>query len=268
MSVGAGTAGRITERELTAAWMSLLGGADAIGGADLELWRTMGRWVSRSSDEIAGRLRSSVRLLRVLASTFGAPSPEPRFLGGMARAAMQLTSNGPQAGHSMTGLNLVVRTKMNDFLMSDADREILNKMGGWGDADIARHAQREQLQQEARMERLRRRQEQRAQKPGEWTLSDAAGAIGDAVGGAIGSGGADDVMHIPEMAYKRGSINFGVGRRVNGTMKYIIDFGGWFMDDDAAGYTAGRDFLIKMHSFEWLFQAIAGLTIPAVEEEE
>jgi len=167
----------------------------------------------------------------------------------------------------MTGLSIVVRTKMNDFLMADADREKLLQMGAWGDADIARYEQKQERKREAAMEELYARQQGREQNPG-WSISDATGAIGDTLRGALMSASGPDLMHIPEYAYKRGSINFGVGRRVNGSMQYITDFGGGWMDDDAAGYTAGRDFLIKLRSFDWLFQAIAGLTIPEVEEEE
>ncbi len=249
--------------------MRLLGGGDPIKGADLNELENEGTL----GIEIVGRESRPTAISRAVAKGLGehlrsgiSGTPLSHWYG---TAAIQLTSTGPHAGGHMTGLNIVVRTKLNDFLMSDADREQLLHRGGWGDAEIARHAQREERGREAALAGQHAREQQRAEKPpGAWTLSDTASAVGDALGGAIGSAAAPDVMHIPELAYMRGSINFGVGRRVNGSMQYITDFGNWFMDDDAAGYTAGRDFLLELRSFEWLFRAIGALTIPAVEEEE
>ncbi len=177
--------------------------------------------------ELVGRESEPVRISRAKAQGFGP----------LLRAQLSGTNVGYWV-RPESGVSVVMMTRQNDFFPSRADlREILDA-GAMGDAWYARARQK---QHRARVETLG--------KVSESWASDYQ----------------ENIRMIPENAASIGSINFGVGRRPDGSYNYISDFGCWEMSDDEAGYTAGRYFLEKMRSMEWLLQAVSSLALPGVE---
>jgi len=225
-------ANAVVEREMLVACLKMFGGdKDVIATADKNSLGNKGTL----GLEIVGRGSKPVAISRVRVAGVGPVirdtlkgKPVSYFYGQEGRDGQ------------ISGLNIVMVTRQNDYLMSPADHEALLQAGAWG--SDARGWQKRQRDNEDT-----------------WGLVSDTWARNEHEGARV----------IPERAAHLGSINFGIGRRVDGSCEFSDGVDGWLpMDNTCAGYKAGRYFLENIMPLSGFLSAVGKLVIPGDIETE
>lgn len=229
-------ANAVVEREMLVACLKMFGGKKKMFGGDRDVIAAADKNSLGNKGtlgiEIVGRNSKPTKISRVRVAGIG-----PLILETLKGKNVSYFYGQEGRDGQMSGLNIVMVTRQNDYLMSPADHEVLLQAGVWG--SDARGWQKQQRDNE-----------------------DARGLVSD----AWAKHEHEEARVIPEKAAHLGSVNFGIGRRVDGSFEFSDGVDGWLpMDNTCAGYKAGRYFLENVMPVSDLFHAVGALTIPNIE---